>query len=284
MTAVAKADEHEVSGTPSPHQARSRREIPISVLRMVLLIAVISGWQLLSGRVIDPLYLPAPGEIWQSLASSAQNGELWQSLWVTMQETLIGFVIGSLGALVTGVSLTRAPRLADVLDPFLVALNASPRVALAPLFVVWFGIGLLSKVILVITLVFFIVFYNTFQGMRGVDRDYLRVARVMGSTESQIFRKVILPAATPLIVLGIKLSLPFALIGAVIGEFIASSSGLGYRIRLASNTYDTAGTMAGILVLMLVAVLLNMTIDRIANRILFWQPTNMDENRQVSGI
>lgn len=251
-----------------------RSFVPAS--RLVFLAALLGVWQLASGRLIDPFYLAAPTEIWASLSSSAASGELWRHLGVTLQETLIGFVIGTLLALAAGVALGRAPRVAQVLDPLLVALNATPRVALAPLFVVWFGIGLLSKVILVITLVFFIVFYNTFQGVRSVDRNYLRVARVMGSSESQLFRKVVLPAATPWIVLGIKLSVPFALIGAVIGEFIASSAGLGFQIKLASNTYDTAGTMAGIFVLMVVAVVLNSAIDRIARRILFWQPAAAD--------
>lgn len=255
-----------------PSARPRRRRPPVWLYRAVLFVVVLGAWQLASGRLIDPFYLPAPTEIGESLRDSAVSGELWTSLWVTMQETVIGFVIGAVSALAGGVLLARSRTVADVLDPFLVALNATPRVALAPLFVVWFGIGLLSKVILVITLVFFIVFYNTFQGVRSVDANFTRVARVMGATRGQIFRTVVLPAATPWIVLGLKLSVPFALIGAVIGEFIASSAGLGFQIKLASNTYDTAGTMAGIFVLMAIAVLLNMILGWAARRILFWQP------------
>ncbi|MEU8248065.1 ABC transporter permease [Nonomuraea sp. NPDC048916] len=284
MTIVNDAHSGKTRETVTPPRRRRVRALPVVVLRLIVLAAILIVWQLLLGRFVDPLYLPTPEAIWQATVASAEGGELWNNLMVTMEETLLGFVIGTIGALVAGLSLTRAPRLADVLDPFLVALNATPRVALAPLFVVWFGIGLLSKVVLVITLVFFIVFYNTLQGLRSVNRDYVRVSRVMGSSESQIFRKVTLPGAMPLIILGIKLALPYALIGAVIGEFIASSSGLGYQIKLSSNTYDTAGTMAGILVLMLVAVLLNMALERIARRILFWQPDDLRETRQAKGI
>lgn len=249
---------------------------PVWLYRVALLIVGVGVWQLASGRLIDPFYLPAPTEIGDSLRVSAMDGDLWTNLWVTLQETLIGFVIGAVSALAAGVLLARSRVVADVLDPFLVALNATPRVALAPLFVVWFGIGLLSKVILVITLVFFIVFYNTFQGVRSVDANFTRVATVMGASQGQIFRTVVLPAATPWIVLGLKLSVPFALIGAVIGEFIASSAGLGFQIKLASNTYDTAGTMAGIFVLMTIAVLLNMLLSWVARRILFWQPETVE--------
>ncbi|GAA2855930.1 ABC transporter permease [Streptosporangium fragile] len=283
MTVVNESSRRSPRRVAEPPRRRPRH-LPVAVLRLILLVAVLAVWQLFLGRFVDPLYLPTPAAIWQSVAGSVQGGELWHNLSVTMVETFLGFAIGAVGALVAGLSLTRAPRVADVLDPFLVALNATPRVALAPLFVVWFGIGLLSKVILVITLVFFIVFYNTLQGLRSVNRDYIRVARVMGSSEAQIFRKVTLPGAMPLIILGIKLALPYALIGAVIGEFIASSSGLGYQIKLSSNTYDTAGTMAGILILMLVAVLLNVVLERIARRVLFWQPNDVKDNRQAKGI
>jgi len=262
---------------PERATARSHvKRLPIWAQSVLLLVAVLAVWQFVSGRLVDPFYLPAPSEIVTSLWLSAVDGSLWANLWTTLQETMIGFCIGATAALVAGVIFGRSPRVAAVLDPFLVALNATPRVALAPLFVVWFGIGLLSKVILVITMVFFIVFYNTFQGVRSVDATYIRVATVMGASQRQIFRTVILPAATPLIVLGLKLSIPFALIGAVIGEFIASSAGLGFQIKLASNTYDTAGTMAGIFVLMAVAVLIDLALNRLARRILFWQPESAE--------
>ncbi len=132
-----------------------------------------------------------------------------------------------------------------------------PRVALAPLFVVWFGIGLLPKIVLVFTLVFFVIFYNTYAGIRSVDRRYTDLAWVMGANEPELFRKVILPAASPYIILGLKLSIPYALIGAIIGEFVASSAGLGWKIQMETSLYNTTGTMAGLVVLMLIVVAMN---------------------------
>ncbi|SHK59603.1 NitT/TauT family transport system permease protein [Pseudonocardia thermophila] len=276
MTRATTTARRTVTLQQRPAARVRRRRLPVWAQSLALLVVLLAVWEAFSGRLVDPFYLPAPSAIADALAESAVAGTLWANLWTTVQETAIGFLIGALAALVAGIVFGRSPRVAAVLDPFLVALNATPRVALAPLFVVWFGIGFLSKVILVITMVFFIVFYNTFQGVRSVDATYLRVATVMGASQRQIFRTVILPAATPLIVLGLKLSIPFALIGAVIGEFIASSAGLGYQIKLASNTYDTAGTMAGIFVLMVVAVLIDLVLNRIARRVLFWQPESTE--------
>lgn len=257
---------------------------PVWSVRLALLVSVIGVWEGLSGPVIDPFWFSQPSEIWAFSRDWALSGDLMRHLWITMQETFIGFGVGALLALVVGTLLARSHYLAEVLDPFLVALNAIPRVALAPLFVVWFGIGLTSKLVLVITLVFFIVFYNTFQGIRSVDRIYVDVARVMGASESELFRGVILPAATPLIVLGIKLSIPFALIGAIIGEFIASSAGLGWKIKVETSTYNTTGTLTGILVLMLVAMILNLVLELVTKRILYWLPQSDSKGSAATGF
>jgi NitT/TauT family transport system permease protein len=255
--------------------------VPVWTIRLAILVAFICLWQLLSGSVIDPFWFSQPSAIWTYSYDWVVRGDFFHHVWITLQETFIGFAIGAFAALITGVLLARSRRLADILDPFLVALNAIPRVALAPLFVVWFGIGLLSKLVLVITLVFFIVFYNTFQGIRSVDRIYVDVARVMGAKEGQVFRGIVLPAATPYIVLGMKLSIPFALIGAVIGEFVASSAGLGWKIKVETATYNTTGTLAGIIVLMLVAMVLNAGLEAITRRALYWQPEQ--ETRSQAG-
>jgi NitT/TauT family transport system permease protein len=170
------------------------------------------------------------------------------------------------------VVLARLEFVAQVLDPFIVAANGIPRVALAPLFIIWFGIGELSKVILASTLTFFLTFYGTFSGLRAVEPAYKEIARVMGASERQIFAKVSLPAASPWIVAALKVGLPFALIGAIIGEFMAASRGLGYMIQLNTNQFDTTGAVTGILVLMISVMLVNGLLNRLERYVLRWRP------------
>jgi NitT/TauT family transport system permease protein len=187
---------------------------------------------------------------------------------------LAGFAMGTLLGLAAGVILSRTQFMADVLDPFLIAINGIPRVALAPLFVVWFGIDMLPKIILVFTLVFFVIFYNTYAGIKSVERRYTDLAFVMGANERDLFTKVILPAALPHIFLGIKLSIPYALIGAIIGEFVASSAGLGWKIQMETSLYNTTGTMAGLIVMMFIVVAMNSLLAVAERRLLRWQPAS----------
>jgi NitT/TauT family transport system permease protein len=187
---------------------------------------------------------------------------------------LAGFAVGTLLGLAAGVILSRTQFAADVLDPFLIAINGIPRVALAPLFVVWFGIDMLPKIVLVFTLVFFVIFYNTYAGIKSVERRFTDLAWVMGANERDLFAKVILPASMPHIFLGIKLSIPYALIGAIIGEFVASSAGLGWKIQMETSLYNTTGTMAGLIVMMFIVVAMNALLAIAERRLLRWQPAS----------
>jgi NitT/TauT family transport system permease protein len=171
-----------------------------------------------------------------------------------------------------GLVLSRLDFLARVLDPFVVAANGIPRVALAPLFIIWFGIGELSKIVLAGTLTFFLTFYASFSGLRAVEPADRDVARVMGASERQIFLKVFQPAACPWIVAALKIGVPFSLIGAIIGEFTAPSRGLGYMIQLNANQFDTTGAVGGIVVLMLCVMLFNDALNRPERYVLRWRP------------
>jgi NitT/TauT family transport system permease protein len=171
-----------------------------------------------------------------------------------------------------GLVLSRLDFLARVLDPFVVAANGIPRVALAPLFIIWFGIGELSKIVLAGTLTFFLTFYASFSGLRAVEPADRDVARVMGASERQIFLKVLQPAACPWIVAALKIGVPFSLIGAIIGEFTAPSRGLGYMIQLNANQFDTTGAVGGIVVLMLCVMLFNDALNRPERYVLRWRP------------
>ena len=243
----------------------------IAAAQVLLLAAVLGFWEAASGRLFDVFWVSRPSLILEYLWDFLQR-DFFKHFYFTMTATGVGFVLGAAGGLIAGVLLSRSAFLAAVLDPFLVAINGIPRVALAPLFVVWFGIGLLPKIVLVFTLVFFVIFYNTYSGIRAVEKSYVDLAWVMGAGDRDIFRKVVLPAATPYIFLGLKLSIPYALIGAIIGEFVASSAGLGWKIQVETSQYNTTGTMAGLMVLMAIVIAMNALFSLFERRMLRWRP------------
>jgi NitT/TauT family transport system permease protein len=240
--------------------------------RVALGVGILALWELAAGRWLDPFWFSSPLRILTHLVEWAREGSLLGHLVVTLRETFLGYLLGSATGVLVGVVLFRLEFLAKVLDPFIVAANGIPRVALAPLFIIWFGIGELSKIILASTLTFFITFYATFSGLRAVEPAYKEVARVMGASGRQIFLKVNLPAASPWIVSALKIGVPFSLIGAIIGEFMAASRGLGYMIQLNTNQFDTTGAVAGILVLMLCVMLFNGVLNRLERYVLRWRP------------
>lgn len=248
----------------------------VRVARLVLVIVLLAFWELASGSLFSTFWVSKPSLIAAYIGSWVVTGDFFYNLYFTMAAMVAGFAAGAVLGLGAGMLLSRTRFLAEVLDPFLVAANGIPRVALAPLFVVWFGIGLLPKIVLVFTLVFFVIFYNTYAGIRSVDRRYTDLAWVMGANEPELFRKVILPAASPYIILGLKLSIPYALIGAIIGEFVASSAGLGWKIQMETSLYNTTGTMAGLVVLMLIVVAMNAALSHAEARLLRWRPRDRD--------
>ena len=235
-------------------------------------LGILVLWEIAAGRWVDPFWFSSPLRILAHLVQWVRQGTLFGHLLVTLRETFLGFLLGSVAGIAVGVVLSRLEFLAKVLDPFIVAANGIPRVALAPLFIIWFGIGELSKVILASTLTFFLTFYGTFSGLRAVEPAYREIARVMGASERQIFLKVNLPAASPWIVSALKVGVPFSLIGAIIGEFMAASRGLGYMIQFNTNQFDTTGAVSGILVLMVCVMLFNGVLNRLERYVLRWRP------------
>jgi NitT/TauT family transport system permease protein len=240
-----------------------------------LLVALIFGfWEFASGRLFSAFWVSKPSLIAAYIWKWVVAGDFFYQMSFTFGAMLAGFAAGTILGLAAGIVLSRTQFAADVLDPFLIAINGIPRVALAPLFVVWFGIDMLPKIVLVFTLVFFVIFYNTYAGIKSVERRYTDLAFVMGASERDLFAKVILPAAMPHIFLGIKLSIPYALIGAIIGEFVASSAGLGWKIQMETSLYNTTGTMAGLIVMMLIVVAMNSILAVAERRLLRWQPAS----------
>ena len=177
--------------------------------------------------------------------------------WVTFQEIGIGFPIGALTGIWLGYLFGRSKTLADIFEPIIIALYGVPRTALAPLFIVWFGIGIWSKVGVVFILVFFLNFFNTYAGMKQLDQEFVDLARLMGANRWRLSFRVILPAVSPYILTGFKTSIPFSVIGAITGEFIAATEGLGFYIRAAAGVFKTADVFVGIAVLMIMVILMN---------------------------
>ena len=237
-----------------------------------LLVLLLVAWSLASGRLVDRLFLSDPVSIARAFWRLTARGTLWFHLRFTLTETLAGYVTGAalglLGAL--AVSLTRAGE--PILRPFVLLAWATPKIALAPLVIIWFGIGILPKVVLAATFVFFVVFLSTLAGLATVSPDLVAVVRVMGATRATIFRKVAVPSAMPFIATALRLTIPAALIGAIIGEFISSNRGIGYLINAASSRYNTAEVFAGILSLLVLVLVMNAAVGALERAWLGWAP------------
>jgi NitT/TauT family transport system permease protein len=248
--------------------------------RLIFGLVLLVFWELSSGRLIDPFWVSSPSKVFLYLYEVFTDGSIFGHLAITLYETFSGFFIGSIFGIGLGFGLGRREVLAAVLDPYVVAFNGIPRIALAPLFIIWFGIGPTSKVILVVSVVFFLTFFNTFAGVKGVDAELKNVLRIMGATERQVLMKITLPAIVPWIATGLKISLPYAIVAAVVGEFIAASKGLGYLINYNTSLFSTTGALGGILILALVVVVCNEAINRAEAYLLRWRPR---EERKSEG-
>ncbi|OIQ75347.1 putative aliphatic sulfonates transport permease protein SsuC [mine drainage metagenome] len=200
------------------------------------------------------------------------DADIYQHLWVTLAETLMAFAIGSGLGLAGGLWLALAPMASNILDPYIKAMNAMPRIILAPIFSVWFGLGMGSKVALGVTLVFFIVFFNVYQGVKEVSPVVLASARMLGADRRQLLRRVYLPSATSWVFSSLHTSVGLAFVGAVVGEYLGSSRGVGYLILQAEGSFDINTVMAGIMVLTVFALALDSLVGRIETHLMKWQP------------
>jgi NitT/TauT family transport system permease protein len=263
MLTSVEADE----ALPSPWKEAAT----IAAWRIAIVVCFLALWEYSSGRWIKPFWFSSPSVIWAQLMTWASSGDLWLHVQVTLMETLLGFIFGALAGVIVGMTLGLNRRLAAILDPFIIGFYSLPKIALAPLFILWFGVGLTSKVILATFIVFFLVFYNTYAGTLAVSQELVDVLRLMGARRHQIVRKVILPSALIWIFTGMKISVPYALIGAVVGEMMASNKGLGYLIQASAGQYDTGGVFAALFVLMIISTTLHAILKRSEKIMLRWQ-------------
>lgn len=257
-------------------RGEQRETLLVLLWQAGLLAALLLGWGLASGRVLDRLFLSDPLAVGRAFWRVLLDGTLWFHLRFTLLETLLGYVGGAAAGLGAAGLVVLVPGLEPLLRPFVVVAYAVPKVALAPLMILWFGIGVLPKVLLAGTFVAFLVFLNTLAGAAGVSPDLVAVVRVMGASRLAVLRRVVLPAATPFVLAALRLAIPAALIGAIVGEFISSNRGVGYLINAASSRYRTAEVFAGIFGLLLVVLAMNAAVSALERRALRWVPRGRD--------
>jgi NitT/TauT family transport system permease protein len=241
---------------------------------------VLAGWQAtVSLFDVSPLIFPTPGSVIASLVSGVISGEIPQHLMVTLVEILAGFVIGSALGFVLGALIGQSAVMEAVIYPYVVAFQTMPKVAVAPLFVIWFGFGIASKVVITATIVFFPVVVNTIVGLRSVPRDQVDLMTACMASRWQAFRMVRLPHALPFVFAGLDIGIVLAVIGAIVGEFVGSQAGLGYMILQRNFSMDTSGVFAILIVLSLIGIGLHAIVHRISRRMIFWTETSADLSR-----
>ncbi|MDB5956025.1 ABC transporter permease [Ramlibacter sp.] len=242
-------------------------------LRAGVLIGLLAIWHL-GGRFgfLDPFFFATPIDVIARTWHDLGTGDIYRHLWVTTIETLLAFAIGTVGGIAVGFWLGLAPLASLVLDPYIKAANALPRVVLAPIFALWLGLGIWSKVALGVSLVFFIVFFNVYQGVREVSPVVLANARMLGAGQRQLLRTVYLPSATSWVFSSLHTSVGLAFVGAVVGEYLGSARGVGYLILQAEGTFDVNTVFAGIVVLTGFALALDGLVGVIERHLMKWQP------------
>lgn len=242
--------------------------------RLAVLVVFLGLWQLVVAvGLVDAFWISTPALIAQELWHLLESGALASDVAVTIYEALVAFVISSALGIICGLLLARSPFWDDVLAPFVLALNSLPRVALAPLIILWFGIGVMAKVVTAFTLVFFILLVNTLGGAKNVDNDIITIARLMGASKRDILWKVTFPSALPWIFTGLNLGLTYSLLGVIVAEILASNHGLGYLIAASAASFNTAGVFAGLITLAVVAWLFSLIMRKVEARLLRWKPS-----------
>jgi NitT/TauT family transport system permease protein len=252
--------------------------IKLIVLQLLVGILAIAVWQIgttvpIGGTyLLPPFFFSTPADVAARVVKWFVEGTVWRHLWITLYEAMMAFVIGSAAGVVIGFWFARQPMVAAVLDPYVKMINALPRVVLAPIFALWFGLGPASKIALGITLVFFIVFFNVYQGVREVSPTILANARMLGMNDRALMRHVYWPSALSWMFSSLHTSVGFAVVGAVVGEYLGSAAGLGYLIQQAEGVFDVAGVFAGMLVLAAFVLIIDGAVTIAERRLLVWRP------------
>lgn len=265
---------------PSGARGAHRHRVIVIGLQAAVLVVVVGGWEVLARTgVIDPFFFSYPSQVlrqvWTWAVDGTQAGPLWQQVAITVEEAVFGFVIGVVLGVICGVALGRVRILSEVFGPYIKVLNSIPRIVLGSILIVWLGLGMASKVALAVVLVFFAVFFNAFQGTREVDRNLVANARILGASKGQVTRQVVLPSAFTWIIASMHTSFGFALIGAIVGEFLGAMKGLGLLITTAQGTFNPGGIFAAMLIIAVVALIAEFLIGLLEKRLLSWRPPQL---------
>jgi NitT/TauT family transport system permease protein len=249
------------------------RIIQINAGRLLLLLGIGVLWEVAArSEILPAAFIGQPSMFLTMLGSMIMDGSIFPPIVDTLSATLLAFCIGGVLALASALALTVLPTLREIVQPFIDALNALPRVALVPLFIVWFGLGMTAKVVSGVSLMYFILLYNTLAGARSVDPDHRALARSLGLSGREIFTQIVIPTAIPAIFAGLKLGLVYTLLGVVTAELIAGGKGLGSLVSYYSNTYNANGVFAVLVVLIILSFALSSLMTWIENRLMKWKP------------
>ncbi|WP_421913672.1 ABC transporter permease [Mesorhizobium sp.] len=288
MTAIsplsqAAARDASIAVAESRARARLRRRHALVIgLRLLILVAGLGLWELGADQgVIDPFFFASPSGIWQQIWSwiteGTSQGPLWLQMYVTLEETVLGFVIGAVGGIAAGIILGRNRLLADVFSIYIKIANSVPRVVLGSVFIIALGLGMASKVALAVVMVFFVVFANAFQGVREADKAMIANARILGASPFQITLTVIIPSAMSWILASLHVSFGFALVGAVVGEFLGAKQGMGLLISTAQGAFNANGVFAAMIILAVMALVVEFIITQFENHVVKWRPAPFNE-------
>jgi len=250
----------------APAKPTASAGLSIGLQRLLVLVLLLAAWQGASGRLVPSFYISDPISVVQVLIEWIGNGSLWRNIGSTLATLLLGYGIGALLGIAVGIALGMMPFVESLVAPFISALYGLPKVALLPLLIIAFGIGIASKAALVVSAVFFLLFYATLGGIRDVDRDYVSSLVLMGATRREIVAKVLLPSSLPWIYTGLRMSLGYALTTTVVGEALSSNSGLGFLIAHSAVQFDSAGVFAAVVVLLILSTFITIGLNALEGR------------------
>ena len=260
----------------------TRRKLCVHGAQVAVFVVVFGGWQLFTSlKIVDPFFFGQPSGIVATLGNWVRHGtsfgSIWQQISITMEEAVLGFLIGTAAGIVAGVLLGQVRFLSEVLSPYIKAVNALPRIVLGALFVIVFGLGIESKIVLAAFLVFFVVFFNAYQGVREVDGNLVSNVRILGASRLQVVRNVVLPSAMTWIIASLHVAFGFSVIGAVVGEILGAQHGLGVLITNSQNNFETNGIFAGMIIIGAIALVAEWLISLLERRLLAWRPQTVTE-------
>jgi NitT/TauT family transport system permease protein len=255
----------------STRDRKRKRRASLYAWRLFVLAVWLIAWQVAGEAWLGTQWTSTPMDVVERLRELLVSGELLTHTWITVLEATLGLIVGTVLGIVFGIVLGRSAAVRQVLDPYIMGLYSLPRVALAPLLILWFGIGLTSKVVLAVSIVGFVVLFNVIQGIASIDDDLVDGYKTMRASRLEIYRKVVIPSLTPWFLSSIRIGIGMALIAAVVGEMIGSSQGLGWYVAKSARLFDVTGVMAGLVVLGIIAIILNSCVVVAERKLLKWK-------------